>query len=529
LDPTLPPTPVVQVTSTPDSFPPAVFQLQQVAIADLHSTGLPVQEVDYLAIGGGLGSFTWVDLLRIGGVLPAQVLVLGMEPQPYARYQRLCQNSQIPAHERLRSNSDSCPDNIWGFPSYAWREAWHDLRQGKLVNACAYLWQVFTEPILAETYTPRSGNVFASIDREANRIGWAQMFTYGRVRALRKTQDGRYVAAYSRSTSHRRDHALAIARYVHLAIGYPAIQFLPDLQAYRQQTQDFYTVVNAYEQHEHVYDHLTQHGGTVVLRGRGIVASRIIQRLHELRHRNPNIQVVHLMRSPKVRGNRFGNSQRPVRHHQEFQPFNWPKACWGGDLRVLLEKATPEQRQQLLTTWGGTTTADRRDWQRILQEGLRSGWYQIQFGDVETVTAELLPDGRRQTLSILRSHSDLPPQPLRADFIIDATGLDAKVTANPFLNDLVTHYNLPLNYLGRLTVANDFELTELRNQRGRVYAAGATTLGGPYAAVDSFLGLQYAALQSVTSLAAAHAAGLHPLTWQRSLSQWWKWVLNQSP
>jgi hypothetical protein len=47
---------------------------------------------------------------------------------------------------------------------------------------------------------------------------------------------------------------------------------------------------------------------------------------------------------------------------------------------------------------------------------------------------------------------------LEADFIIDATGLDANVKANPLLNDLVTHYNLPLNYLGRLSVSNDFEL-----------------------------------------------------------------------
>ncbi len=37
------------------------------------------------------------------------------------------------------------------------------------------------------------------------------------------------------------------ARYVHIATGYPAIQFLPDLQAYRDRTQDTKSVVNAYD------------------------------------------------------------------------------------------------------------------------------------------------------------------------------------------------------------------------------------------------------------------------------------------
>jgi hypothetical protein len=34
----------------------------------LESMGLPVTEVDWAAVGGGLGSFIWVDLLRICGV-----------------------------------------------------------------------------------------------------------------------------------------------------------------------------------------------------------------------------------------------------------------------------------------------------------------------------------------------------------------------------------------------------------------------------------------------------------------------------
>jgi pSer/pThr/pTyr-binding forkhead associated (FHA) protein len=506
------------------TFPPALFQQPQVSLKDLMDTGLPMREFDYAALGAGLGSFVWVDLLRLGGVAPSQIVALGLEAVPYARYQRLCLNSQIPPHERLRSNSDSCPDNIWGWPSYALREAWHDLGRGQLGAALGYLWQVFAEPSLAETYTPRSGRVFASIDREARRIGWDQCFEYGRIRSIRQTTDGRYAIAYSRTTAERREHAILVARYLHLATGYPAIQFLPDLQAYRAATHDFQTVVNAYEAHDHVYRQLEQSGGTVMIRGRGIVASRVVQRIYEARHRNPNIYLLHLMRSPKPKGHRFQAAQRPVKHHYELQPFNWPKACWGGDLRVLLEQAEPAKRQRLLADWGGTTTADRRDWQQIVAQGLSQGWYKIEFGEVERVEA-----GPTGTLTHIRDRDFKGNRQLQADFIIDATGLDAQVSANPLLQDLVTCYQLPLNPLGRLAVAKDFELLELRSPRGRVYAAGAMTLGGPYAAVDSFLGLQYAALRSVDSLAAARAPGLQRLVGLRSLIQWMKWAANLAP
>ncbi|MEG4025014.1 FHA domain-containing protein [Microcoleus sp. S13C4] len=518
-------------TSSRGEFPPIAFlHASQVSMRSLESMGLPVTEVDWAAVGGGLGSFIWVDLLRICGVKTDRIAVLGMENEPYARYLRLCLNSQIPLRERLRSNSDSCPDNIWGWPPYALREAWQELLKGRLGMSLKLMWQVFAEPTFAETYTPRAVNVFDSIDREVDRIGWNQMFRYGRVRGIRKTDDGRYAIAYSRSNADHRDHAFLIAKYVHLATGYPAIQFLPDLQAYREKTQDFESVVNAYESHDGVYEKLEAKGGSVLIRGRGIVASRVVQRIYEARQRNRNIQVLHLMRSPKPQGNKFNLAQRSVENHYEFQPFNWPKACWGGELRVLLEEAAPELRPQLLTDWGGTTTAKRSDWRRIVKEGLSQGWYQITFGEVERVER----DSQNRTVTYIQEKELKGQIKLEADFIIDATGLDAKVKTSPLLNDLVAQYNLPLNGLGRLSVNNNFEVPELRNSsasnaEGRVYAAGAITLGGPYAPVDSFLGLQYAALRSVESLAANRVAGVRKLSVWRSFVQWLKWILNKSP
>ena len=325
----------------------------------------------------------------------------------------------------------------------------------------------------------------------------------------------------------RGNHAFLVAKYLHLAMGYAAIQFLPDLQTYRSETEDFRAVVNGYEEHEHIYEHLQNHGGTVLIRGRGIVASRIVQRIYEVRQRSPQqkINLLHLMRSPKAQGNRYGSARRTVENHYEFQPFNWPKACWGGDLRAELEEADPQTRQALLKDWGGTTTADRHDWKRIVQTGLNEGWYQITFGDVEKV--EQLSD--RRTATYIRPRQMEGVLQLTADFIIDATGLDAKVQTNPLFADLLDCYHIPTNALGRLSVTNDFEIAELRNQDGRVYAAGAATLGGPYAAVDSFLGLQFAALRSVDSLVKAHAPQLQHLNGWSSVAQWFKWARNQSP
>lgn len=350
------------------SFPPPWFvDAEKVKVSDLGASGYILDEADYGTIGGGLGSFIWVDFLRIFGVSCDQIVALGITPldgngnippnetqKPYWHYKELCLNSQIPNHERLRSNSDSCPDNIWGWPSYALREAWQDFFRGSCVSSLRFLWQVFAEPTFAQTYTPKASNVFASIDREAKRIGWDRIFRFARVRTVRKTDDGRYAIAYSLSSSKSRDHGFLIVRFIHVATGYPKLKFLEDLQIYRSQTGDFTSVVNAYENHTHVYERLEQNGGVVLIRGRGIVASRIIQRIYEVRQRSQkDIGIIHLMRSEVTKGKKFGVAQRRVENNFEFQPFNWPKACWGGELRVKLEGAKPEKRKNLLQEWGG--------------------------------------------------------------------------------------------------------------------------------------------------------------------------------
>lgn len=518
--------PLAQIRAARREFPPPSFAAPRLSLSRLAQPGVQLEETTYLAVGGGLGSFAWVDHLRVWGAPASQIRVIGLDQKPYGRYRRLCRNSQIPAHERLRSDSGSTPDNLWGWPGYALREIWGSLLRADVIHVARIAWQIFGEPTLSQTYTPRSGEVFHSIDREATRIGYTSMQRMGHVKAIRQTEDGRFAVAYTVTTEKERRRCIMVAPFVHVALGYPGVRFLPDLQTYRDQTGDFKAVVNAYEAHEHVYTGLRQQGGVVMLRGRGIVASRILQRLYELRQEQVDVAVVHLLRSPLPQGNRFGRAQRAVADHWEYQPFNWPKACWGGEFRQMLEQAPPHERARLLADWGGTTTADRRDWRDIIQEGLRQGWYQIRFGSVKEVNRR--QDGR--IVTHIHGQGAVSEQTvLPADYIIDCTGLQARLEANPVLHDLTSHYALPMNPKGRLHVGNDFELRELRNGAGRAYASGAMTLGGPHAAVDSFLGLQYAALRSVDALAAAGAPGLRKLNGLRSLWQWLRWARGVAP
>lgn len=167
----------------------------------------------------------------------------------------------------------------------------------------------------------------------------------GRARHIRQTDDGRYAVLYTRQPGKTgTEPCVIICNYLHIAIGYPAIRLLPGLRRYRNQHYDRHRAVNAYEQHEALYQQLAQQGGVVLVRGRGIVASRIIQRLYEVRLQcGQDARIHHLLRSALPAGNSYDGARREVANHWEYQPFNWPKAAWGGDLRNRLASASAEE------------------------------------------------------------------------------------------------------------------------------------------------------------------------------------------
>lgn len=521
-----------------------------ISVTHLAALGTQIEEATYVTLGGGIGSFAWVDHLRIYGVAADDIMAVGITPQPHGRYRRLCQNSQIPDDERLRSDSGSMPDNLWGWPGYAVREIGQELKQGNMGKASKLAWQIFSESALSNVYTPKAGDVYGAIEREATRIGWGQIWRYGRIRCIRKSDDGRYAVLCEeqpREEQPREGHSregrltekqlgehhsgteyVVMGRFLHVALGYPGVRFLTDLQQYRQETGDFERVVNAYEPHEYLYQRLAEQGGVVLLRGRGIVASRILQRLHEVQLANPGvaIHVIHLMRSANHAHAHYQRSRRMTENHWQLQPYNFPKACFTGELRVRFAQLLPQERGAMIKLWAGTTTSDRSDWRQIVNEGLRSGWYQIRFGEVNEL--ERLSTGQLSVDIAIRSEVSEASK-VAVDYVIDCTGLAANFKNNPLLCDLNSQYGLTHNALGNLDVTTDFEVDALRNAKGRLFAAGAMTLGGPFGPVDSFLGLQYAAHRSVNALIKEGAPGLRRLTPLRSLGQWARWARAVTP
>ncbi|HRE01914.1 MAG TPA: hypothetical protein PLV68_11490, partial [Ilumatobacteraceae bacterium] len=85
--------------------------------------GIPVVDVPIVSCGGGMGSFVFTNYLRVAGLDTSKIRVLSNIDHPWATYEYLTKVSQIPRPERLRSDSQSRPDNLWGFPGYALKEA----------------------------------------------------------------------------------------------------------------------------------------------------------------------------------------------------------------------------------------------------------------------------------------------------------------------------------------------------------------------------------------------------------------------
>ncbi|WP_432559490.1 hypothetical protein [Granulicoccus sp. GXG6511] len=482
----------------------------------LAEAGIPVAHVPLVSIGGGFGSFVLADRLRIYGVPPEQMRVVSPRPNAWDTYRRLATVSQIPDHERIRSDSASCPDNLWGYPSYAFTEAWQ-------TKSLRRIWQVATEPILDDYFTPRAGQVYAATAKEAERIGWASMLQPGRARMVRRHAAGGYVVLVTPPDGWAQTKRVAYrCRWAHIAVGYPGVNFTPDLQDYRQRTGDFAHVVNAYEPHEHVYEQLRGRGGRVLVRGSGIVGSRILQRLlDEVERHGARIQVLHLFRTWRDGSTGPATFRREAKNGFQYQAFNYAKAAWGGQLKERLERLTGQERADFIKAMGGTNTPRRKEWDTQIERARASGAYRAAVGTVQSVER-----GQTGILTTIRT-PDGSSAPLEADYIIDATGLVADLKQSQLLADLLEHAGAGRNPMGRLDVSNHFEITGTRSEPGRMYASGSITLGGPFAPVDSFLGLQYVAQQISDDLV---RQGFAPKFGPgRSIAQWWRWVKGVAP
>ncbi|MGP3963611.1 hypothetical protein ACTWPT_47370 [Nonomuraea sp. 3N208] len=482
----------------------------------VQAAGIPVYDMPLVSVGGGLGSFTLMDVLRIRGVAASAMRVLSTSDSPWQTWEYLTRVSQLPAHERIRSDSGARPDNIWGFPSYAVQEAWRERTVKPLL-------QVLTEPLLADFYAPKAGMVMQCVRREADRIGYWEMLAKGQVRMVRKRLGGGYFTVLTPPPGTAQTKRVVLrSHYVHLAVGYPGLKFLDDLQEFRQRQGERYRVVNAYEPHEHVYDQLRRRPGVVVVRGAGIVASRVLQRLMDDRERyNLGTQIVHLLRT-YVTGPHGPHAfmRRKGGDGWAYQAFTMPKSAFGGQLKAQFRKASPERRARLAALVAGTTTPKLARWQDQMHRARQGRWYHPVQAVVDRIDQH--PDGRLVTYT--RSANSAGMQYV-SDFIIDCTGLEADMPEHRVLDDLLKHGGAQPNKAGRLRVGPNFEVLGAESGDGMLYASGAATAGNHFLAVDSFLGMQTAALDIADDLALrGFCKGLGPV---RSVSQWFKWAANR--
>jgi hypothetical protein len=474
--------------------------------------GIPMQDVPFVSVGGGMGSFVTVDYLRVaGGVPAADIRVLSNLDRPWRTYEHLTRVSQLPRHRRIRSDSSSRPGNLWGFPSYAVQEAVREKTLKPLV-------QVLLEPVFADFYTPLLDDVLTGIRREADRIGYDRMLALGEVRTVRRRAGGGYFTVLLA----RAGGAVAYrSRDVHVAVGYSGLRFLPELQQFREQYGDYHRVVNGYEDHEHVYSALRRRGGTVVVRGGGVVTSAVLYRLITDRlETGAPTRIVHLMRS-YVAGRHGPNpwSRRKGGNGYAYQGFNYPKSAWGGQLKARMRKREGEDLVRAYERIEGTTTPWRRHWQQALRQAREQGWYHSVSGRL----ADLRPEGSGLAGTL---HTAEGARPVQADFIIDCTGLSADVTEHRVLRDLLEHGGARRNPLGRLDVERSFELRGAASGPGRVYVTGAASYGGYFPGVDTFLGLQISAQEVADDLARrGHCRRMGPAS---SVREWLRWARNKS-
>jgi hypothetical protein len=482
----------------------------------LARAGIPVIDKSLVSVGGGIGSFVTVDYLRIAGVPADRIAVLSNLDFAWQTYEYLTRVSQIPRPERIRSDSASRPDNIWGFPSYALAEAAQK-------RSLAPLWHVFTEPMWNDFYTPEAGQVFTGLERESTRIGWSQMLVKGQVRMVRKRQGGGYFVILTPVAGSTPTKRIAYrAEFVHVAVGYPGLRYLSELQDFRIAHQDFHHVVSAYEEHEHIYQAARAKPIVVMLRGGGIVSSRVLQRLMDDRAKyGLQTQIVHLFRTyySGPHGHNAWN-RRQGGNGFAYQGFNYPKSVWGGQLKAKMRKLEGDARATAYKQMGGTNTPWRRRWQAQMNEGRSAGWYQVLSGTVGSMKQD---DGK--IVSEVKTASGTVS--VAADYVIDCTGLEADISEHRVLADLLQHSGVGRNPLGRLDVERTFVLRGADSGPGVMYASGATTLGGYFPGVDTFLGLQVAAQEIADDLARrGFGKRIGP---GRSVSQWLKWVNNKQP
>jgi hypothetical protein len=468
---------------------------------------IPVTQVRVATVGGGLGSFALADRLRVGGVADEDIAILGSHASPGEQFLQRCKASGLGPDDKLRSDSSARIDNLWGFPGYALQDAWR-------TRSIKPLAQVFGEAVISEGYTPSVGLMADTLEREAHRIGWERMSVSTAADYLFKREGGGYFVVCQ-----TQGQLVAIrCEQVHLALGAARPRLTPEATAFREAAPESNQLTHVYEDHEHVLQQLETRGGSVIVRGSGMAASRLLERLVEARQRHRrDVHIWHVVRSWPDGSDGEQRPPRPAAFGFNHQRASYPKAAFGGQIRDdIRHLETEDERLDAIAELGATSTPHRRSWADLMDQARTAGWYDAVVGEIsslkhngaQVVASVGLQNGERINIAV--------------DHVVDATGLDSDAAVHPLVADLLAFSPVSVNRLGGLRVDDRFAVIGGESGDGRIFASGETARGGFYGPVDSFTGLQQAALTIADELADAGIG--HHLTPLRSAREWMRWM-----
>ena len=268
------------------------------------------------------------------------------------------------------------------------------------------------------------------------------------------------------------------SRYVHIAVGYPGLKLLPDLQRTASTTATPSKVVNAYEPHEHVYEQLAPRPGTVMIRGGGIVASRVLQRLIDDRDSyGLQTQIVHVFRTyiTGAHGPEHLHAPHAAATAGPTRASTIRSPSGAASSRRRCARLEGEERAEAYKADGRHQHARSAScWQEQLGAGGREGWYRAMTGEVTELRPGRTARASSRTLQHRRTRACRRGRSIYADFVIDCTGLEADIREHRVLADLLDHGGAGRNPVGRLDVERN-----LRGHRRPQPAGPACTPPAP--------------------------------------------------
>lgn len=484
-----------------------------ITLDELKTSGVSFMEKKFISLGGGVGSFCWVDALRIHGTKKEEIAVVSHFARPYQQFKYFCEGSALFETDRLRSDSGTRPDNFWGFPGYAVDEIIDHAKAKKFAQALKTVWQILSEPILQDYYTPTAGRIYKSLNREMKRIGWSEMLQIGHILFLRKLKDGRYAIFY---VTKEREIRAVLSGIVHISLGHKVKNSSYDMIDGTQSK-----VMGGYSIKKEVFESLEKNGGRVVITGRGITAARVIQQL--LKINNPNITVTSLFRNEAENLKDHRNLSQNIFNGWRLQSFNWPRSSFAGPLKEYYEKIDKYKRPQVSKAWSVPTTSPRKKWLKTIKNALKRGNYLVFYGEIDQLRNE-----ENHLLIKLKNTEGKIYHSIKTDYLIDCVGFDDKISQNDFYKDLIATYKIPVSPVGASQTNEYFELEELSSPNGSVFVTGVAAAGNSYGPVDSFFGHQYTALKSLEKIIKTEAFNIHTLTTLESVKGWIKWTFNKS-